>query len=75
MSTTPPSWDDLRLLLAVHRAKSFFGAGKELGLATSTVARRLEALESSLGRRLVHRGNSGSTIDADALGPIALANR
>ena len=72
MSTTIPSWDDLRILLAVHRDQSFFAAGKTLGVAPSTVARRIEALEQSVGRPLVHRGNDGTRLDPDALRLVAL---
>jgi DNA-binding transcriptional LysR family regulator len=67
------SWDDLRFLLAVHRDKSFFAAGKSLGVAASTVARRVEAVERRLGRVLVHRSNDGTALDTDALRLVALA--
>jgi len=73
MNTKKPSWDDLRILLAVHRDKSFLAAGKTLGVAASTVARRIEAIERSLGRVLVHRGNDGTRLDPDALRLVALA--
>lgn len=73
MNTKKPSWDDLRILLAVHRDKSFLAAGKTLGVAASTVARRVEAIERSLGRVLVHRGNDGTRLDPDALRLVALA--
>jgi DNA-binding transcriptional LysR family regulator len=73
--TTAPNWDDLRFLLALHRGKSLFDAGKMLGVATSTVARRIEGLEQALGRPLVHRGNNGTSIDADALGLVALGEQ
>lgn len=72
MPTDGPSWDDLRILLTVHREKSFLAAGKALGVATSTVARRVEALERALGRPLVHRGNTGVQVDAEALGLVGL---
>lgn len=75
MKIQTPSWDDLLVLLAVHRAKSFLGAGRALGVATSTIARRIETLEATLGRPLVHRGNGGTIIDADALGLVALAEQ
>jgi DNA-binding transcriptional LysR family regulator len=75
MQATPVTWDDLRVLLAVHRGKSFLAAGKALGIATSTVARRIEALEHALGRPLVHRGNAGATIDTEALGLIVLGEQ
>lgn len=72
MSTDTPSWDDLRILLAVHRGKSFLVAGQTLGVATSTIARRIEALEKTVGRPLVHRGNAGTTLDPAALRLVAL---
>ncbi|WP_437674138.1 LysR family transcriptional regulator [Sorangium sp. So ce131] len=72
MPTDGPSWDDLRILLTVHREKSFLAAGKKLGVATSTIARRIEALERALGRPLVHRGNTGVQVDAEALGLVGL---
>ena len=75
MKTLPPAWDDLRVLLAVHRGNSFLAASKSLGVATSTVARRIEAFERALGRSLVRRGNGGTAIDADALNLIALAEQ
>jgi len=73
MKSSPASWDDLRFLLAVHRDRSFFAAGKSLGVAASTVARRVEAVERSLGRVLVHRTNGGTQLDGDALRLVALA--
>lgn len=72
MNTETPSWDDLRILLAVHRNKSFLGAAQTLGVATSTIARRIEALEKTVGRPLVHRGNTGTALDPDALRLVAL---
>lgn len=75
MNTKTPSWDDLRMLLAVHRDKSFLAAGKTLGVAPSTVARRIEALEATLGRSLVHRANDGARLDPDALRLVALAEQ
>jgi DNA-binding transcriptional LysR family regulator len=72
MQIESPSWDDLRILLAVYREKSFLGAGKMLGVATSTVARRVEALERTLGRTLVHRTNGGTRVDPDVFGLLGL---
>jgi len=73
--TSQPPWDDLRILLALHRSQSFLAAGKALGVATSTVARRIAALEGALGRTLVHRSSDGTTLDADALSLVALAEQ
>lgn len=73
MKARPASWDDLRFLLAVRRDKSFFAAGLSLGVAASTVSRRVESIERSLGRVLVHRSNDGTELDPDALRLVALA--
>jgi DNA-binding transcriptional LysR family regulator len=68
-----PSWDDLRVLLAVHRERSFLAAGKILGLSTSTTSRRIDALEAALGRKLVKRDRSGAELEPEALRLIRLA--
>ena len=59
---TAPVWDDLRVLLTVHRGDSFLSASKALGVATSTVARRIEAFERALRRPLGLSGNGGTAI-------------
>lgn len=48
----PFRWDDLRFFLAVIQSGSFLAAGKALGVDRTTVARRMEALERSFGKRL-----------------------
>lgn len=73
MEIETPSWDDLRVLLAVHRHGSFLAAGRALKTSTSTVARRIEALEAALGSTLVHRSSAGTSIEPDALQLVALA--
>ncbi|MFT3838256.1 MAG: LysR family transcriptional regulator [Myxococcaceae bacterium] len=67
-----PDWSDLRVLLEVHRRHSFLAAGKALGQSTSTVARRIDALEKALGTSLVHRTAHGASLEKDAL-PLAAA--
>jgi DNA-binding transcriptional LysR family regulator len=71
--TEIPSWDDLRVLLTVHRQRSFLSAGKALGLSTSTTSRRIDALEAALGRKLVNRSRSGTELEPDALNLVRLA--
>lgn len=56
------SWDDLRLFLAVARARRFVGAGRNLGINHATVIRRLSALEASIGTRLIDRSRRGLTL-------------
>ncbi|MCY1061544.1 LysR family transcriptional regulator [Nannocystis sp. SCPEA4] len=73
MDIDTQTWDNLRVLLAVHRHGSFLAAGRALGASTSTVARRIEALESALGSTLVHRSSAGTSIEPDALRLVALA--
>ncbi|MFT3707335.1 MAG: LysR family transcriptional regulator [Archangium sp.] len=68
-----PGWDDLRLLLEVHRRGSFLAAGQQLKLSTSTVARRIAALEEELGHPVVHRTAQGTTLEKDARNLIAIA--
>ncbi|MFT3692380.1 MAG: LysR family transcriptional regulator [Kofleriaceae bacterium] len=67
------AWDDLRILLALHTQRSFLAAGKQLGVSTSTVARRIDALEAGLGRKIVTRTNAGALIEPDAMSLVRLA--
>jgi DNA-binding transcriptional LysR family regulator len=73
--TTGAPWDDLRVLLALHRQGSFLAVGRTLGISTSTAARRIDALEAALGRPLVQRTRSGTSIEPDALPLVALAEQ
>lgn len=74
-ATAPPQlgWDDLELVLALARAGSLAGAGARLGVNTSTVGRRLDALEGSLGVHLFDRSPTGMAVTelAESLVPIA----
>jgi len=49
-------WDDLRYLEALTRHGSATAAAREIGVAVSTVYRRLGALEESLGGPVVVKG-------------------
>lgn len=53
------NWDDFRFFLAVARDQRVSAAGKTLGVQHTTVARRIEALETRLGTRLFDRSNEG----------------
>lgn len=47
-------WDDLRYYLAAVRAGSYTAAGRRLGVNRTTVGRRVEALEETLGVPVFH---------------------
>lgn len=57
-------WDDLRHVLAIARAGSLGGAARVLGLNASSVYRRLQALETTLGVRVFERLRSGYQLTA-----------
>jgi DNA-binding transcriptional LysR family regulator len=52
-------WDDLKHFLAVARSGSLTEAARALKASASTVARRIDVLESRLGARLFDRRQSG----------------
>jgi DNA-binding transcriptional LysR family regulator len=64
---------DLRLLLDVRSAGSLSAAAKRSGIAISTLARRLDALEASLKLRLVDRRMNGARLTSDGERIAALA--
>jgi DNA-binding transcriptional LysR family regulator len=53
------NWDDLRYFLALAREQRVSAAGRSLGVKHTTVARRVEALESHLGARLFDQTSKG----------------
>ncbi|MES1177488.1 MAG: LysR family transcriptional regulator [Myxococcales bacterium] len=66
-------WDDVRLFLALCRAHTVSEAGRALGVDSSTVSRRLTALEEVLAASLFDRGHEGiaATKAAEDLLPVA----
>ena len=69
----PLRWDDVRLFLALCRARTVSEAGRALGVDSSTVSRRLVALEEALAATLFDRGHEGisATKAAEDLRPVA----
>jgi DNA-binding transcriptional LysR family regulator len=61
-STT--NWDDVRLFLALARNSSARAAAASLGVSHTTVVRRTDDLEKSLGARLFDRHVSGYRLTA-----------
>lgn len=66
-------WDDLELLLALDREGTLSGAATRLGVNTSTIGRRLDAMEAGLGVHLFDRTPAGiaATDVAESLLPVA----
>jgi DNA-binding transcriptional LysR family regulator len=64
--TADPPWDDIRLFLALHRARTLAAAAKVTGLDSSTLSRRLAALEDALGTKLFERTRNGLVPTASA---------
>ncbi len=54
-----PSWDQVRLFLALMRARTLAGAAKRVQLDASNVSRRLARLEEELGVPLFDRTRDG----------------
>ena len=73
MQQTAIHWDDVRLFLALCRARTVGSAAEALGVDASTVSRRLAALEDELGAALFDRGRDGiaATEAAEELMPVA----
>jgi DNA-binding transcriptional LysR family regulator len=59
MDAHPIEWSDLQLLVAVRAAGSMLRAATRLGVAASTVGRRITALERAAGAVIVERGPHG----------------
>lgn len=55
-------WNDLRFFLAVARHGRLVDAARRLGVDHTTVARRIAALEQSIGCLLFHRSPRGLTL-------------
>lgn len=56
------SLDDLRLLAHLAKYATFLETGQRLGISTTTVSRRISALEACVGARLVNRSPSGTVL-------------
>jgi DNA-binding transcriptional LysR family regulator len=53
-------WDDLRFILAIGRGRTFASAARLLGVDDTTVARRLNAVQATIGARLYERRGDGT---------------
>ncbi len=68
-------WDDLRYVLAIARSGTLGDAAKALGVAHSTVYRRLAAFEETHGVRLFDRATSGYALTDAGRELVAVAER
>lgn len=68
-------WDDVRHFLALARTGSVRAAGSSLGVSHSTVARRVETLETRLGVKLFDRHRDGFLLTDAGKEMIAGAER
>lgn len=55
-------WDDLRIFLTVARERSFNAAAQKIPINQSTISRKIQNLEASLGIALFHRTARGIVI-------------
>ncbi|KAG1436850.1 hypothetical protein G6F57_020492 [Rhizopus arrhizus] len=56
---TEPDWQDIRVFLALGRYGSLSAAARALSTNHSTISRRLQSLEATLGEKLVERRPEG----------------
>jgi DNA-binding transcriptional LysR family regulator len=68
-------WEDVRYFLAVARLGSLSGAARQLRVEHSTVARRVEALETRLALRLFDRLPRGWRLTVEGEDLVALGQR
>jgi DNA-binding transcriptional LysR family regulator len=66
-------WNDIPLFLALYRSGSLTQAAKDLGVVTTTVGRRVVALEAALGKTLFTRSPAGYQPTEDAHRLVSLA--
>lgn len=64
-SSHTPDWQNLQALAAIAQEGSIAGAARALGMAHSSVLRRLNQLEATLHTQLVHRHRGGATLTQD----------
>jgi DNA-binding transcriptional LysR family regulator len=60
-------WDHLRFFLVLARAKTLTNAARLIGVEHSTVARRIQALENTLGTQLFKREATGYELTSEGL--------
>lgn len=69
------NWDDVRIFLAVARTGGLIAAARRLHLDQTTVARRVSALETAFGARLIERSPRGVSLTGQGLALVEHAER
>lgn len=62
MGVSTMDWDNLRYFLELSRTRKLTAAARRLGVDHTTVSRRVQALEKSLGAQLFLRGTTGYSL-------------
>ncbi len=68
-------WGDLPVLLALSRCDTMTAAAKTLGINQTTVARRIDALEETLGVQLVERRRDGISLTEEGIASARAAEQ
>lgn len=61
------NWDDVKFFLALSRSGSARAVAEEFNMSHSTISRRIDQLEKSLGSKLFNRNVSGYQMTEDGL--------
>ncbi|MET0405908.1 MAG: LysR family transcriptional regulator [Cystobacter sp.] len=72
---TSPHWDDLKVFLAIAREGSLVRAARTLGQTQPTMGRRLQALEKTVGCKLLRRTADGFVLTDEGAAVLAHAER
>ncbi len=68
-------WDDLKLVLAVGRARSITQAARQTGIHHSTLFRRMADIESRIGAKLFERQQGDYQPTSSGLAAIETAEK
>src|SRR5688572_762815 len=66
-------WDDIRVFIALSRAKTQKAAARSLGVDQATIGRRIKEFEASLGTKLFDKRSDGFVLTAAGTALITTA--
>lgn len=70
-----PEWGDFKVMLALSQGGSIAGAARILGVDSSTISRRLAAMEEVVGAVLVTRGGRDFQLTPEGRSAVAAAEK